>query len=140
MWGRNGESDTANARRVHALQLLHGDVFGDARHAGSSAFHVFESINHNPVVGAVASRLHDDVAPEAHFFAKDLLLFLPGRGEGLILRISRKRKAIKWADDMHVRINRAFRHLKHKRIRVLILLDVRFNAWHRVIIRYAAHE
>src|SRR5262249_10286594 len=114
----------ADACRMKAAQFFDTYSLIKANHTSCSSFHVLQRIDDDTVVCTMTSGLHHDETPKTHLVNEDFFLFLPRSGERLVFRLRWQQEAIKRADHMHVRIDRAFRHGESQWKGIGILLDV----------------
>src|SRR5688572_30837387 len=71
------EADATHANVMHPAKFVSCDVFVDTDDTGCTPFHVFECIDDDAVVCAVARCLNDNKSPETHPVDEDFLLLLP---------------------------------------------------------------
>src|SRR5262245_57180309 len=70
------EARSANASRVHLLELAIGDVSIDRGHTACTVIRRSQRVDERAVVAAVTRGLHDDVLAEAEPIAESEELFL----------------------------------------------------------------
>ena len=78
------EAHAAHARLMQALQFRVGHVAPDGRDSARSALARKQGVDHRAVVGAMTSRLHDDVAIEAETVAQERTIAPCWRRKGCI--------------------------------------------------------
>src|SRR5437762_21157 len=71
-----GEAGAAASGRMQSIELRVRDVATDGRHAARAAAGMDKGVDERAIVGAVAGRLHDDIALEPEKIAQCEQLFL----------------------------------------------------------------